>query len=72
MRALALLQGLPLEVYPANSRRLGSVMALAREHQLSAYDATYLATALEEGFPLATLDERIRHSGTVAGLRVLP
>ena len=32
------------------------VMALARKHMLSAYDATYLETALRRGDSLATLD----------------
>ncbi|SKA96877.1 Predicted nucleic acid-binding protein, contains PIN domain [Thiothrix eikelboomii] len=33
---------------------------LAQTHQLSAYDATYLALALREKLPLATQDKRLR------------
>ncbi len=34
---------------------LATVPALAREHQLSAYDAAYLELALREGAAIATL-----------------
>ena len=46
---------------------LSTVLALAREHGLSVYDATYLDLAMREGAPLATLDRRLadvaQHSG---------
>ena len=35
------------------------VLALARTHGLTAYDAAYLETALRHGVPLATLDQRL-------------
>jgi predicted nucleic acid-binding protein len=35
------------------------VLALARRHQLTAYDATYLDVALELSIPLATADKRL-------------
>ncbi len=33
---------------------------LAREHNLSAYDAAYLELAMRRGLPLATLDEKLK------------
>ncbi|TXH72151.1 MAG: PIN domain-containing protein [Thiothrix sp.] len=36
------------------------LISLARTHQLSSYDATYLALALREKLPLATQDKRLR------------
>ena len=36
-----------------------TVMALAREHALSAYDSAYLETALRRGDSLATLDRTL-------------
>lgn len=34
-------------------------MALAEAHGLRAYDAVYLALALEQSLPLATLDRKL-------------
>lgn len=36
------------------------LLRLARLHQLSSYDATYLALALREKLPLATQDKRLK------------
>ena len=38
------------------------VMALARDHRLSAYDASYLALAMREGCALASLDRRLNEA----------
>ncbi len=35
------------------------VLALARRHRLTVYDAAYLEPALREGVPLATLDDAL-------------
>ena len=39
-----------------------TVMALARKHRLSAYDAAYLETALRRGDSLATLDKELANA----------
>jgi predicted nucleic acid-binding protein len=70
---LAKLSQLPIvtdDTPPANRREL--VMALAREHTLSAYDATYLDQALRLNAALATFDGKLaaamrRAGGTVFG-----
>jgi predicted nucleic acid-binding protein len=44
-------------------------LAIARTHNLSSYDASYLELAMRRGLPLATLDERLR---AVAGALGVP
>ena len=44
------------------------VMALARAHRLSAYDASYLALALREGCALASLDRRLNEAAVAEGM----
>lgn len=38
----------------------GAIVSLARRHNLSAYDAAYLAVAIDNGAALATLDRSLR------------
>ena len=44
------------------------VMALARNHRLTAYDASYLALALREGCELASLDRHLNEATASAGV----
>jgi predicted nucleic acid-binding protein len=46
-------------------------MALARNHHLAAYDATYLELAKRYGLPLATLDQALRKAAPEAGVSIL-
>ena len=45
-----------------------TVMALARKHRLSAYDAAYLETALRRGDGLATLDRELVNAAVAEGV----
>lgn len=65
------LSGLPVErdSRPVDWLRLTSI---AREHDLSAYDAAYLGLALDLNLGLATLDDRIRVAATSAGVALIP
>jgi predicted nucleic acid-binding protein len=36
------------------------ILNLARDHNLSSYDASYLDLAIKKGLPLATLDKKMR------------
>ncbi len=47
------------------------VMALARNHQLTAYDASYLALAIREGCALASLDQRLNRAAAAEGVAPL-
>ncbi|MBW9066117.1 PIN domain-containing protein [Rhizobium herbae] len=46
------------------------VVSLARKHQLSAYDAAYLALAITEGIPLATLDKKLQQAAVAEAVLV--
>jgi predicted nucleic acid-binding protein len=60
IRAIALLQALPIGVDETTAQRaLGATLTLAREHNLSAYDAAYLELAMREGLSLATVDAKL-------------
>jgi predicted nucleic acid-binding protein len=49
---------------------LSNVLPLAREHDLSAYDAAYLDLAVRHEIPLATLDSTLQKAGTKAGIMI--
>lgn len=71
-RAIELTFQLPIRVEPAASGlTLGTVLVLAREYGLSAYDAAYLELALRERLPLATIDARLRAAATRAEVELL-
>jgi hypothetical protein len=53
-------------------RDLGPVPALAREHGLSSYGASYIELAVREGIPLATRDSRLQAAAAKAGVPLLP
>ncbi len=44
------------------------VMALARNHGLTAYDASYLALAIREGCELVSLDRHLNEAAVVEGV----
>lgn len=71
-RFLALLRTLPIVVEAELSlREMGDVLALAREHGLSAYDAVYLHVAMARGLPLATLDEILKRAAVTCGVSLV-
>jgi predicted nucleic acid-binding protein len=47
------------------------VLALARRHRLSFYDAVYLELAQREGLALATLDNELIKAAPVEGVRLI-
>jgi predicted nucleic acid-binding protein len=50
--------------------RQARVLALARTHKLTAYDATYLELAMRRAATLATFDRKLADAARVAGVRV--
>ncbi|MCI5158366.1 MAG: PIN domain-containing protein [Candidatus Electrothrix sp. AUS1_2] len=69
IRFLELLRELSLEVIQeAPQRGTSEIMVLAREQQLSSYDASYLDLAMRKGLPLATLDTRLRNAAEKCGV----
>lgn len=56
-RFLALVNNLPIFVEQESPERmLREILALARKHKLSTYDASYLDLAMRLGLPIATQD----------------
>lgn len=71
-RFVALLYELPISFDgPVAESALSDTLSLARSSALSAYDASYLELALRSGFPLATLDSRLRSAAVAVGVPLL-
>jgi predicted nucleic acid-binding protein len=49
---------------------VSNVLPLAREYNLSAYDAAYLDVAVRHEIPIATLDSGLQRACTAAGIKV--
>lgn len=70
---LALLEALPIVVDTTSWRRNGAaVLALARLHRLTIYDAAYLELAIRQRLPLATKDKALVRACDAVGVVVLP
>ena len=69
--ALELLSELPITVHAEPRTMMTRVYRLARDHELSAYDASYLDLAIQLRLPLASLDQRQAAAATAASVTVL-
>jgi predicted nucleic acid-binding protein len=49
-----------------------TILALTRQHDLSAYDAAYLELAMRLGLPLGSTDAALRKAAQAVGLAYLP
>lgn len=56
------------EIETDNHLDTSAIVALARDHNLSGYDATYLHLAMRTGLPLATADNDLRTAAETAGV----
>ena len=60
---------LPIAIDSVRSdRAFSQILSLARQQQLSEYDAAYLELAMREGLPLATLDTQLRRAAKNIGV----
>lgn len=67
-----LLLSLPVEIESISlGAALGEVSDLARQLDLTAYDAAYLALAARHGVALATVDARLRQACEKAGVELV-
>ncbi|MBE0613254.1 MAG: type II toxin-antitoxin system VapC family toxin [Burkholderiales bacterium] len=69
-RSILALSALPIEIDATAS--LADVLAIARRFGLTSYDAAYLELAQRRGFPLATLDGKLRQACKALKVSVLP
>lgn len=68
-RFLELVGSLPISVEQESpDRMLTDIIALAREFQLSTYDASYLDLAMRSGLPLATQDQALAKAARKCGV----
>jgi len=73
MRFTDLVCALPIMVdSPLIPRDLGPVLALAREHKLSSYDAAYIELAVRARLSLATRDTRLQAAAATVGVPLVP
>lgn len=70
-RFVDLLKGLSVvEERQKFAETVSNVLPLAREYDLSAYDAAYLDVAIRHEIPLATLDAAMQKACTAAGIEI--
>ncbi len=63
------LRALPIRVNPESSEAaFDRVFKLAKQYNLSVYEAAYLELAIREGLPLAALDDDLRKASRAAGV----
>ena len=68
-RFLAILGAFPITVDDQTvAHAWGDTMHLARAHNLSSYDASYLELAIRLGLPLATQDGKLKTAGQATGV----
>lgn len=68
-RFLSILGTFPIAIDDETAARAWTdTLHLARAHQLSAYDASYLELAIRHGLPLASLDGKLKAAATVVGV----
>jgi predicted nucleic acid-binding protein len=71
-RLLQLIDELTIDLIGEPTTRTATGLAqIARPHQLSAYDATYLDLAIRLGLPLFTLDNNLRAAAKRAGVTLV-
>jgi predicted nucleic acid-binding protein len=63
------LKSLSVEVDGETTARAWTdILSLARAHNLSAYDASYLELGLRRGLPLASLDDQLKAAASAVGV----
>ena len=71
-RFITLLAELPIVIEPEPpDRMMRNILTLAREQQISTYDASYLDLAMRKGIPIATLDKSLRKAAKRSKVSIL-
>jgi predicted nucleic acid-binding protein len=72
MEFLALIDSLSIETDNwLDHRVVGTLLAVARQYRLTAYDSVYLEVAVRRGLPLATRDAALRGAARGAGVALI-
>ena len=70
-RFVQLVRSLPIQQDVTPTTELfDGVLSVAREHNLTAYDAAYLELAIRRKVPLATLDKKLREASKLRELEI--
>lgn len=70
---LKLIRALPITVDHVSPGEIGDhILTVARQFQLTAYDATYVELAVRTKSSLATFDAAIRSCAPLSGIQLLP
>jgi len=69
---LGMLNHFLITVEPSHQSNIANWLPLAREHELTAYDAAYLELAMRSGLALGSLDMALRRAATRVGVELLP
>lgn len=70
VEAMELLDQLPIEVTEVDPW-LAELASCARQYDLTTYAATYLLTAMQSGYPLATQDASLARAAHRAGVELI-
>jgi len=69
LQCLEMLRSLPIAVDEStSSRAMGDILSLARDQNLSVYDAAYLELSIREALPLATRDKALAAASKRCGV----
>lgn len=70
--ATTMLKAMPIEIDADSADRTWSAtLGIARKHNLTAYDASYLELSLRRGFPLATKHSGLARAASAEGVPLL-
>lgn len=69
--AMELLSSLPITIHDEPRGAMKRIHALAREHELTPYDACYIDLAMQLKLPLASLDTGQRRAAAAASVKLL-
>lgn len=68
-RWIKILDEIPIVLAPSETKRsLKDWLSLSIKHQVTAYDASYLALAWETGLPIASLDDKVNELAMILGI----
>ena len=71
-RFIALIAELPIVIEQEQPERMmKDILALARKHKISTYDASYLDLAMRKGLPIASLDKDLRKAARRSRVAIL-